>query len=66
MESSDFSWFLSAWAILGPIAKVRRANKNIEKQYIFNFLGGLVTFDSEATLSNHRKTLCFHILFVDS
>ena len=66
MKSIEFSWFLSAWAILGPIAKVHRAEtkwKNLRFSLTFC---GFMTLDSEATLPNHGKTLCFHSLFVFS
>ena len=62
----EFSWFLSAWAILGPMAKVHRAEKALENLRFLVTFCGFMTLDSEATLPNHGKTWCFHSFSTES
>jgi hypothetical protein len=58
VNSVEFSWFLSV--------KVRRAEKTSKNLRFSHTFCGFMTLDSEATLPNHGKTLCFHRFSAES
>ena len=48
------------------MAKVRRAEQTLKNLWFLVTFCGFMTLDSEATLPNHGKTLCFHSFSAES